>query len=349
MNKLIPIISLITQNFIDRPRLSSNYIKACFSAVLKSAIIKNAPISVNIEPTTVCNLKCITCDRTYKSDINLGMMSFNVFKEVVSQFSYLLGSNYIQTGLFLTGLGEPFLNKDIFRMIKYAKQKGQPYVHLISNGTVLDETKNQEIINCELDHISFSIDGSTKETFESIRVGAKYESVISSIKNLTGKRCGKKPFIDLNITLEDKNQKEWMSFIDLAFDVRADRVSVRLVSQKLAHNNIARMHVILNDIKKAEQYAKSKKIEFRYTDDYKDTCVYPWIWPYVTWNGFVTPCCYISDPRQFNFGNILEKSFMDIWNGDKYCQFRKDLVSTNPPSICKDCPKCPSNLNFYIK
>ena len=312
MKKLIPIASLITQSFITRPQLSFNYRKACYSAGLKPFNVKNAPIALHIEPTTACNLKCTTCDRTHSSDLNLGTMSFDVFKEILSQFNYLLGSHHVQTGLLLTGLGEPFLNRDIFRIIEYAKQKGQPYVHTITNGTILNEDKNQAIIQSQLDHISFSMDGATKETFENIRIGAKYEDVVSSLRDLVRRRTIRnKPFVDLNITLQDTNYHELKSIVDIACDIGVDRVSPRILNKDFAHNNAAisiSSNQIKDGIERIRRHAKSKHVEFRYADDDSDPCVYPWIWPYVTWNGYITPCCYKSDPRQFNFDNLLDTS-----------------------------------------
>lgn len=340
MKKLLPIAGLISRNLLKKPRLTSNYIKACASAAIKPAIVTNAPVSLHIEPTTACNLRCTTCDRTHAQDLNLGTMSFTSFQKILDQFQYLMGSHSVQTGLLLTGLGEPFLNKDIFRMIEYAKANGVSYVHTISNGTLLN---NAAIVESGLDHISFSMDGATKETFESIRVGAKYEKVVSSIKDLANKRTNnKKPFIDLNITLQEKNRKELSSVVDLASEIGADRVSARILNPDFAHHSLNALDESSEIIERTINYAKVKNVEFRYADDDSDPCIYPWIWPYITWNGYVVPCCYKSDPRKFNFGNVLEDSFENIWNGEKYQNFRQELTSENPPNMCKSCPKCPS-------
>ncbi|MCX5849866.1 MAG: radical SAM protein [Deltaproteobacteria bacterium] len=343
--RLKPLVSLLALDFARRPRRSVNYLRACLAAARRPTYVRNAPVSLNIEPTTACNLKCTMCDRTYSSDLNLGSLSFDDFKEILSQFHYLLGSHHIQTGLLMTGLGEPFLNKNLLRMIKYAKNQGYPYVHTITNGTVLDATKTQGIIESGLDHISVSMDGATKETFESIRVGAQFEKVVSSIKDLAIKRTTRnKPFIDLNITIQDQNRNELEYVVDLAFEMGVDRVSARVLNAKFAHIEATSSFGLTDEaIASAMQYARAKNLQFRYADDDSDPCVYPWIWPYVTWNGYITPCCYNSDPRNFNFGNLLETSFEDIWNSSIYRDFRRDLVSDTPPEICRRCPKCPSS------
>ena len=343
-NKYKPLLSLLALNFTRHPQRSMNYLRACLTAVQRPANIRNSPVSVHIEPTTACNLKCTTCQRTYSSDLNLGSMSFDNFKKVFDQFPYLLGSHQLQTGLLITGLGEPFLNRDILRMIRHAKDQGCPYVHIITNGTALSETIRQGIVESGLDHISVSMDGATKETFESIRIGAKFEKVVSSIKDLAKRRTTRhKPFIDLNITIQDQNNNELEGVIDLAFEMGADRVSARVLNSDFAHDKVV-SSTDFSDEKatRAKLYARAKDLQFRYADDDSDPCLYPWLWPYITWNGYVTPCCYRSDPRTFNFGNLLEVPFNDIWNGSKYRDFRKSLLSDTPPDICRQCPKCPS-------
>ena len=39
-----------------------------------------------------------------------------------------------------------------------------------------------------------------------------------------------------------------------------------------------------------------------------------------------------------SFGNLLEKSFEEIWNGEAYRTFRQRLVEANLLPICKACP-----------
>ena len=344
LKRLKPLISLVARDFTTHPRRSTNYLRACITAALRPANVKSAPVSMHIEPTTACNLRCTTCGRTYSSDLNLGTMALDVFKEILNQFPFLLGSHQVQTGLLMTGLGEPFLNKNLVEMIRYAKSIGHPYVHTITNGTLLNESTRQGIVESGLDHISVSMDGATKETFESIRVGASFEKVVSSVKDLARRRENHdRPFIDLNITIQDQNRNELQRVADLALEMGVDRVSARVLNAEFARGEAALTRGIADkELELAIRYAKGKRLQFRYADDDSDPCVYPWIWPYVTWDGYVTPCCYKSDPREFNFGNVLESPFEDIWNCETYCEFRRALVGENPPEICRQCPKCPS-------
>jgi radical SAM protein with 4Fe4S-binding SPASM domain len=57
----------------------------------------------------------------------------------------------------------------------------------------------------------------------------------------------------------------------------------------------------------------------------------------MTWDGSIVPCCFDKDAK-YSMGNINEKTFGEIWNGDAYRDFRAQLF-TNRKSIdiCRNC------------
>ena len=65
----------------------------------------------------------------------------------------------------------------------------------------------------------------------------------------------------------------------------------------------------------------------------------------MTYDGHVHPCCYTTqtgDRRAQNrrsFGNLLEHSFQEIWNGQIYSVFRRKMQEGILPSACEHCPK----------
>jgi MoaA/NifB/PqqE/SkfB family radical SAM enzyme len=44
------------------------------------------------------------------------------------------------------------------------------------------------------------------------------------------------------------------------------------------------------------------------------------------------------DPEVFNFGNIFEIPFKEIWNGKRYQGFRETMIKNLPNPICDNCP-----------
>jgi radical SAM protein with 4Fe4S-binding SPASM domain len=285
------------------------------------------------------------CARTYWKNAKIGDMSFENFTYIINQFNSLIGSDYLQTGLCLTGLGEPFLNKDIFKMIEYAKhEKKMGYIYLITNGTLINKRLAKKIVLSGLDHIAISIDGATKETYEKIRVGANFDKVIKNVKNLVKIRnqLGKKPTIRLGFVLQSENKEDLLKIINLGKLINVDMVSANIINPHFPGKDELSYFASKIQIEDAYSYAKKLGVKFKYVDHYSDKCLYPWTCPYITWNGFVTPCCVKPDPEEFNFGNLFTESFSSIWNNEKYRKFRKFLMSKKPPKICKGCPKIPT-------
>lgn len=53
-------------------------------------------------------------------------------------------------------------------------------------------------------------------------------------------------------------------------------------------------------------------------------------------NGDVVPCCY-DLKGEVVFGNVLEESIFDIWNGEKMREFREKMFNGKVDSLCKKC------------
>ena len=49
-----------------------------------------------------------------------------------------------------------------------------------SNATLLSEERSRKMLGTGLTRLRFSLDAATKETFEKIRIGAKYDSVMKN-------------------------------------------------------------------------------------------------------------------------------------------------------------------------
>lgn len=92
----------------------------------KNASIKGFPISIAIEPTTSCNLRCPECPSGLRQFTRpTGMLEPTFFKETIDavykELIYL--TFYFQ--------GEPYLNPHFLDMVKYASEKKSIPLHLL--------------------------------------------------------------------------------------------------------------------------------------------------------------------------------------------------------------------------
>jgi MoaA/NifB/PqqE/SkfB family radical SAM enzyme len=55
---------------------------------------------------------------------------------------------------------------------------------------------------------------------------------------------------------------------------------------------------------------------------------------YVSYKGEVTPCCVVGTPI---LGNVNGSTMAEIWNGERYNDFRMKFQSSEPYECCKGC------------
>src|SRR5437016_2459870 len=146
-----------------------------------TATIATLPRSIYIEPTTRCNELCQQCPRTLLSREEDRDLTFEQFCFIVDQFPVL-------ERVVLHGLGEPLLNKDLPRMIRYLKERGT-YVLFNSNGILLNAARGQALIDAELDEYRLSMDGSTREMYARVRGVDRSEEHTSELQSLTNLVC----------------------------------------------------------------------------------------------------------------------------------------------------------------
>lgn len=304
-------------------------------------VVSSEILTMIIEPTVRCNLNCITCSeitrRRTKRDMDL-----SEFQNILDQFPYLIK-------LALQGVGEPLLNRDLFRMIHLAKER-KIYVYFNSNGTLLDDENSNQLIQSGLDLINFSIDGGTKEVYEKIRRGASFDDFRRRVKRFMEIK-GTHPFPETSawFVLNQYNQEDILPTLRLVRDLGISKL------------NIQRMHTwgkkdkqnLVNDEEQWKLRERKKQVTLASKEigvsvewlwDIEEEkpvrrCQAPWYTTYITVEGYVTPCCvHGSDPQIIHFGQLKEDTFKEIWNGRGYREFRKALKSDQPPPICRDCP-----------
>jgi hypothetical protein len=61
-------------------------------------------------------------------------------------------------------------------------------------------------------------------------------------------------------------------------------------------------------------------------------CRFPWKWAMITTDGEVRPCCYATGV----LANLNDTSFLDIWNGKKMQDLRRDIKANQVNSLCQN-------------
>lgn len=169
------------------------------------------PRRVTIETIFECNFHCPMCPIDLPSRRTKGPMDWDLFTKIID--SLVPYRDHIEM-MDLFSLGEPLMDKLIFKRLKYAKDAGFKSLGISTNASLLTTRNAKLLFESGIDNIIFSIDGATKETYEAIRVGGNFEKVIANCTGAIAQRNSgnyKTRFL-VRFTRQDKNRHEWPEF-----------------------------------------------------------------------------------------------------------------------------------------
>lgn len=306
------------------------------------ASMAGGPLFLQVEPTILCNLECAFCINPSLPRARTSL-SLAKFQELLRQVPGV-------AKISLVGIGESFINKDLWSIIRHAKVYGIE-IGTTTNGTFLTDRLLHEILDSGLDWLNFSIDGATKDTYERMRPGATFEEVLANIKRITAALNGRpRPTLAVWFLSNRENIHELPAMVDVVRDLGITSLNTQGVhywghpdwhesAQKA--NAIDDLVAVLNETRRR---ASAAGVEFKWQNmpdpSAARACKWPWRGAYITSDGTVTPCCENgSNPARINFGSVFERPFSEIWNSEEYQAFRRELKSTgHRPDICVDCP-----------
>ena len=321
----------------------------------RSPITRAMPTFMAMNMDTQCNLRCIMCIRGKypQEEINALRYDFKIYRQVADEtFPY---ARWVR----LATAGEPLMAGNLIEQLRIIKNYSMK-LDLVTNATLLNNDDLIKEILQVLSCLHVSIDAATKEIYESIRIGAKFEQVIENIKRFNRLReklyPSDKPRLHFNIVLMKENIKELPKLIELAEELAVDCVECshvviydeRMKNESLVyHKELANYYMKLAT-KKANELNVDLEIPplFNTVDEVQgrrsennlrsESKICPFLWKqaYIEWTGNVLPCC-IPDPPVM--GNVREKPFREIWNNELYQEMRRRLGTDNPFDCCKHC------------
>ncbi len=292
--------------------------------------ISGLPISISIEPTTSCNLRCPECPSGLRSFSRpTGMLDPLLYRNVIDQLSHTL------TYLTFYFQGEPYLNPKFLEMVNYASSKGI-YTATSTNAHYLNDEAAMRTVTSGLDRLIISIDGLTQPTYESYRIGGSLYKVIEGAKNiiLWKKRLkSKTPHVVFQFLVVGPNEHQIPEVYELAKKLQMDQVVLK-TAQIYNYQNGS---LLIPQQERYSRYHKNADGSYSIKNKLDDHCWKMWHSCVITWDGKVVPCCFDKDAH-FVLGDLNKNSFAEIWKGDQYNQFRQSLlVSRSEIEMCRNC------------
>jgi MoaA/NifB/PqqE/SkfB family radical SAM enzyme len=295
------------------------------------------PRSVMIELTNECQLACTTCprDKIFAKDYDIGTMSLANFKHIFSQFEQSIHT------LDLTGLGESLMHPDIFQIIRWVRSRREVHIYLTTNTILLNETNIHKLDEDPVDTLCVSVDGVSNDQLRNIR-GLKLDPLRKRVRRAIAALRPRCEFILCTVLVEE-NIRDMVRFVELAAELGIERLSLKplnLVATAIPSSYYRRYMTddYLALAAEAVSVGESLGVSVQVFKIGTYSCTFPWDPLYVTWDGFLVPCCAKPFPKRMHFGNLLERSIHDILGSAQLKNFRDELVnSPKGPSFCSKC------------
>lgn len=292
-----------------------------------SPIIFGYPYWLTVDPTNICNLRCVFCptgqERGSRPSV---VLSLSHFKRIMRTLGpYLIHVDFCNWG-------EPLLNKNLFEMVRLAKQYG-PATKIDSNLNVaLSEADAEALIRSGLDYLNMSVDGASQGTYEQYRRNGNFELALKNMKLLvaTKKRLGSAtPRLHWQYLVFRHNQHEMEAAQALAREIGVD--SLGFTGPFCSPEWVPTIDEFNNYLPRPDGGVSFKN------------AVVPcnWLWDAVTINadGSVSPCCSVEDKKD-DFTGFFGKPFFWMWNSRNFRiarRYVRDRVAPVAGNVCTRC------------
>ena len=324
--------------------------------------IPSLPTHVYLTVTEKCNLSCRHCinhspEKTACKNVReVKPWLISKLKEVFAAADYF----------GFTHGGESLTSEYFFSILKQIKDAKSFYglssnynIHLVSNGMMLNKSTFKKLADLGLTSLAISIDGATDNVNNYIRQGSSLNKIIKNIEDLIEIKTKNKLNIQVGIStvLCKSNAKELLDIVNMVIKLKLNWFKLEelctvnmfaqdefvdlknpeltkliiLIAKKLNKERIVFVnHLFSPEICSCDSAKQEDIKNFLACDAFANRtefklCRLPWQQICVDPDGTIHSGDYYSEP----IGNLLEKSFFDLWNCKKMQDERKQILTTN--------------------
>lgn len=282
-----------------------------------------APISILLELTRRCNLKCLHCFSNSSSQARMRELTTDEWLRFIDRLA--------EMGVFLIffGGGEPLSRNDIFDIAAHAKSAGMEMC-LLSNLTPITMDKAERLKDIGFYKVEGNLDGPDAPTYEALRnTPGSFTKTMEGIRNCLEAGLP----LRINCTLTRLNEKHITRVAELAASLGVtDLAFIRLIEAGRGGDNFQKLdfgeahyrrQILPRLIELRHRYAGVMSIGYEQDEEiigFSDpNKLLPWcgsgrIHCTVMPNGQVKPDhSFPDDDPAVIAGNILERDFAEIW------------------------------------
>ena len=284
-----------------------------YSVYPKLFKVDDYPPNIQIEPTSVCNFRCVMCyqaDKSFSNKSNgfMGHMDIDLFKKIINEIEGKIEA------VTLASRGEPTLNPKIIEMVQYCKNKflGSK---INTNASMLNENLIKNLLDANFAEIVFSADAADKETYENIRINGKYEKVFKNLELFSQIKKSDFPNSNTLTKISGVKIKESQNIDEMKTKVGKYVDVVQLVDYT--------------------PWESSYDNPVGYTNE---PCHQLWHRMFVWHDGKANPCDYDYKSKLSKW-NAKDNTISEIWNSEEYNNYRSMHISNRRKDLYP-CDRC---------
>jgi radical SAM protein with 4Fe4S-binding SPASM domain len=300
------------------------------------------PTSLMLEVTNLCQLKCITCPREYAMGqaMDKGHMDIRAAKRLVDENHIYLDS------IGLTGLGETLLYPHLLELVEHIRSRNRGvHIFISTNAQQPDAPKLVNAIADSIDALQISIDGQG-EVFEKVRRNSNWEKYLGNVAEIVKVTGGRRARPKFNMVVLEENYHQMPEVVRLAKSLGIGEVyfnTMNLVANDwdTSYYGFYRSREYGQVVRETREVARREGIIVGFDDVASPRsfrlCPFPWNHFYVTWDGFLVPCCAKPFPKEKHFGNVFEAGLAACLNSAEFLEFRRMAREGSTPEFCRRC------------
>lgn len=310
---------------------------------LQNIIPIETPFLLYLDPSSLCNFKCQFCPSGHRNLIeNVGykrsIMNLDLFYKIIDDLKEF--EKPIKF-LRMNKIGEPLLNKNLEKMISYAKKSGKiEKIDLATNGSLFNKERMEAIIKAGVDRLNISAEGvNSAQYLKYCGVEFDFDNFVKNVKWLyeNKQNCEITIKIPKNYLTKEDEKKFFDTFGDYC-----DRIFVE---------NLTSIWPAF-DIQEYSNIKISNESQYNQKQEDKNVCSYIFYSMAINSDGTVSACCPDWEQKLL-IGDANKQSLKEIWTSPEYDSLRiqhlEDKRCDNETcSICGHIKYCQvDNIDSY--
>lgn len=322
---------------LEHTGLSSRRIRNWLFTELSSRLRTKRPLALpthlQIEPSSACNLACPMCHRVTHG-LPSGLLDPGHFRAVIDE----VGDCALL--LHFWGWGEPFVNPDIYSMIRYAHDRGIKVVTSTNGHFLCEGGQVEQLLESGLDALIVALDGVDAATYAAYRRHGDYFRVLKGLRQLVKTKAAtnsRYPLVNLRMVVRRDNEDQIGAMQSLAQELGVDLLTLKTFYM---HDNEEDPAPYLP---RDHAYRRFEYDSAEHPIRKENRCKRMWNHPVIYHDGSVSVCDYFTH-RELCLGKAFGAGgtgFRDVWFGRAYEEQRRRFAKA--ATRTERCDRCALN------